>query len=503
MLDAGLSLEDAQQKALGQTMSIPASEWNPETLASFKRGSEATAEGILLKLAYGSDFPYRDGTQFISSIDEIGIVPSLARGGLSNVWGAAVLPYLPQDTADWPFEIGELEPHYRAVLNLTGLAGDSDALSKHFPLFVEPHDKLPTGSLIKDLLADMQRHRDGLIDRSVLFGKSRLAVAKTNRYGFACAACKMCMYGCPYGLIYNSCDTLIELGRNSNFSYRPNVIVKTFHETASGAEIKAYDMAKKENVSFFASRLFVAAGTLSTTRLVLESLEAKDKSVLLKDSQYFLLPLLRYRAPRRFDRDEPTHTLAQAFIEILDDAVSEKSIHLQVYGYNELYREAIRHTLGPLFNLSRPVVSEFLKRFLLLQGYLHSDYSHTIEARLLPPEDAALTGKLLLKVNENPQTRSTMNRLIGKLWSLKGLLRGVPLSPLLKLGPPGRGFHTGGSFPMRLAPREFESDLLGRPYGCERVHIVDASVFPSITASTITLTAMANAHRIAARAAVL
>ena len=503
MLDAGLSLEEASQQALTQTMSTPASEWDQKTLASFKSGSEATAQGILLKLAYGSDFPYRDGDQFITSTDEIGIVPSLARGGLSNVWGAAVLPYLPQDTADWPFEIDELAPHYRDVLNLMGLAGTSDDLIKEFPLFVEPHDNLPTGSQIKALLADLQRGRQSLNKRGVLFGKSRLAVAKANRYGFPCAACRLCMYGCPYGLIYNSSDTLIDLNRDSNFSYRPNLVVKTFKESPHGVEIRAYDIEKKEEASFFAARLFVAAGTLSTTRLVLESLEAQDKSVLLRDSQYFLLPLLRYRAPNRFDRNEPTHTLAQAFIEILDEAVSKKSIHLQVYGYNELYREAIRHSLGPLFNLSRLVVSEFLKRFLLVQGYLHSDYSHTIEARLLPREGDALTGKLSLKVNENQQTRSTMNRLIRKLRSLRGLVRAVPLSPLLKMGPPGRGFHTGGSFPMRLAPQEFESDVLGRPYGCERVHIVDASVFPSITASTITLTAMANAHRIAATAAVL
>src|SRR5207245_10268141 len=104
---------------------------------------------------------------------------------------------------------------------------------------------------------------------------------------------------------------------------------------------------------------------------------------------------------------------------------------------------------------------------------------------------------------KHPQIESTMNTLIRKLHSLRVLVRAVPVSSLLKMGPPGRGFHTGGSFPMRLAPRGFETDLLGRPYGCERVHIVDASVFPSITASTITLTAMANAHRIAATAAVL
>jgi len=33
------------------------------------------------------------------------------------------------------------------------------------------------------------------------------------------------------------------------------------------------------------------------------------------------------------------------------------------------------------------------------------------------------------------------------------------------------------------------------------VHLLDASVFPSIPATTITLTVMANAHRIATQAA--
>jgi choline dehydrogenase-like flavoprotein len=65
------------------------------------------------------------------------------------------------------------------------------------------------------------------------------------------------------------------------------------------------------------------------------------------------------------------------------------------------------------------------------------------------------------------------------------------------VAPAGRGFHSGGSFPMREQPQELESDLLGRPYGLERVHLIDSSTFPTIPSTTITLTVMANAHRIA------
>jgi choline dehydrogenase-like flavoprotein len=64
------------------------------------------------------------------------------------------------------------------------------------------------------------------------------------------------------------------------------------------------------------------------------------------------------------------------------------------------------------------------------------------------------------------------------------------------IGAPGRGFHTGGTFPMCEDPGSFECDVFGRPGGWRRVHAVDATVLPSIPATTITFTVMANAHRI-------
>lgn len=47
------------------------------------------------------------------------------------------------------------------------------------------------------------------------------------------------------------------------------------------------------------------------------------------------------------------------------------------------------------------------------------------------------------------------------------------------------------------------TDRLGRPNGLQRVHVIDASTFPSISATTITLTAIANARRIACEASEL
>jgi choline dehydrogenase-like flavoprotein len=135
---------------------------------------------------------------------------------------------------------------------------------------------------------------------------------------------------------------------------------------------------------------------------------------------------------------------------------------------------------------------------LVAQGYLHSDHSPSIGIRLEPePEE----DRLELTPIANAESRPMIRRVLGKLTRQARRLGAVPLSPLLQVGTPGRGFHSGGSVPMRRAPGPFECDTLGRPNGWQRVHVVDASVFPSVPATTITFTAMANAHRIATAAA--
>jgi hypothetical protein len=49
-----------------------------------------------------------------------------------------------------------------------------------------------------------------------------------------------------------------------------------------------------DTVSFVGSRVYLACGAIATTRILLESMQAYDHAVTLKDSLYFLLPTLQY-----------------------------------------------------------------------------------------------------------------------------------------------------------------------------------------------------------------
>jgi choline dehydrogenase-like flavoprotein len=136
----------------------------------------------------------------------------------------------------------------------------------------------------------------------------------------------------------------------------------------------------------------------------------------------------------------------------------------------------------------------------IAQGYLHSSLSPGISTVLTKPSPSR-PSRLILRATRSPETPSRVRRVMGKLWSARSSLRMIPLAPAMKLGDAGQGYHVGGAFPMRTRPGPFESDVLGRPYGFERVHLVDATTFPTIPASTVTLTVLANAHRIGAAVA--
>jgi len=55
-------------------------------------------------------------------------------GGQTNIWGGTVLPLTREDFAGWPISREELEPHYRAIADSIGIAGQRDRVSEFLQL---------------------------------------------------------------------------------------------------------------------------------------------------------------------------------------------------------------------------------------------------------------------------------------------------------------------------------------------------------------------------------
>jgi len=339
--------------------------------------------------------------------------------------------------------------------------------------------------LLHDRLAE---NRAQLQDAGIHFGQARVAV-KAGPGG--CVYCGLCMYGCPYGFIFNSEQTLSELQRNPNFSYRSNAVVTHLQETVDKASATGYDRTNREPFTLAAQRVYLATGVVATARIVLRSLGIYDRSVWLKDSQYYLFPLLLSRSAGDVQH-EALHTLSQMFLEIFDEAITPRSVHLQVYSYSDLIGQAVRQPFGAAAGVVEWLARALERRMLVVQGYLHSDHSSKIAIRLVKGDP----DRLRLEAELNPEVRPTIRRALRKLRHHGRQFGAWPLSLMLQIAEPGRGFHNGGSFPMRRNPGELETDTLGRLPRWRRIHIVDASVLPDVPATQITFSVMANAHRI-------
>jgi len=496
MLDAGLTLEPERMGLVEKLKGSRPEEWSAADLAAYQAGMNPDVGGVPLKLVYGSDFAYRGAEEHLGvRYDNVGLRPSLAKGGLSTVWGAAMMPYAERDLGEWPLRLAALEPHYAAALQLTGLAACHDPLEELFPLYTSNVTDLRPSRQAQQLLETMGRHRAALASLGIRFGRARVAVqGNLAAAKGGCVYCRLCMYGCPYGYIYSSADTVAQWGNKPEFSYQSGVIVTSAREAGEGVEIAGYDRATRAPLVWRCSRVFLAAGTIATTGILLRSLGAYDQTVWLKDSQYFLMPLLLFRKVRGATR-EWLHALSQAFIEVAVPGCQEPTTHIQIYSNSDLVNQAVAQAFGPLQGPLGFVVRDLHERMLVAQGYLHSQHSSRV-AVCLRQDPASGKERLELRGEPNPAGKARIRKLAYQLCRHARLFGAMPLPVMLKIAEPGRSFHSGGSFPMSAAPQGFQTDLLGRLPGWQRVHAVDATVFPSIPATTITLSAMANAHRI-------
>ena len=496
MLDAGIGMEPDLQRVLATLREQLPAAWNPADVERITRTTEASDRAIPLKAAYGSLFPYRPASAQVSFESHgVDALPSYARGGFSNVWGGTVLPYHARDIAEWPITVEDLAPHYTAVARMMHLSERKDRLAADFRLFTDGSRFLRSSRQADALMRDLEASVDALEGDGWRFGYSRLAVvAGDGNTPAGCVYCGLCLYGCPYGHIYNSNATLDALRARDTFSYRPDVVVTRVAESADGVRIHGASRATGDPVAFDGERVCLAAGTFGTTAILLASLEAYDATIPMLDSQLFLLPTLRYRGAADV-ADERLYSLSQIFVELVKPEISSHTVHVQVYTYNDWYVEAMKRRLGLLYPLVRPWLTTLISRLIVFQGYLPSDLSPRINATL---RRAGGGHTLVVEAGENASSRSAIAQIVDTIGRHRRHVRAMALTPLLEIGAPGRGYHTGGSFPMQSAPSgTFATDRLGRPNGLERVHAVDATVFPSIPAGPITFSVMANAHRIA------
>jgi choline dehydrogenase-like flavoprotein len=332
MLDIGAVLDSERAQTTDNLARQDPSQWDLAHVSRITNPLDSPER----KRHFGSDYPYALGVQ--SGLEEHGTrcLVSQARGGLSTVWGAAVLPTPHSEMGNWPFPATALDPHYEAAGRVLSIAAGRGELEDVFPFYGEPRPAARPTSQANQLLSHCRKNSQSLADAGVRFGPSRLAVEAGS-----CRDCALCLSGCPYGVIWSSVGLLKELQNNPRFTYRPNVRVLSVESSVGTVTIQAVDVLDQKSVVFSGQKVFLACGPLATARIVLTSLKAYEQPFTLAFQPYFLLPAMMHE-PTPAAVTERAMTLAQIFLEMSDPDISPKLVHLQVYTRNEFIADRVR-----------------------------------------------------------------------------------------------------------------------------------------------------------------
>ena len=495
VIDIGVRLDAERQQVVERLASSEPAHWEPSLVERVSAQPVSSgSRGVPEKRSYGSDYPFRNVGQLdglTAAKDATTSLISAAYGGFSNVWGSQLMPFTTSAFDTWPFDASAMRPHYEAVLDEIPYAAEVDDLAESFPL-MHRSDPLPRLSDRSQRVLDAyDRHRSALNARGITMGKARLAFRARD-----CVRCGLCMTGCPYGLIYSAAQTFDALQRSRRVRQYSGLMALEISEEAESASVVAQELATGRTRRFEADRIFVACGAMGTTRLVASSLNLFDVDLPILESQQFVLPMLSLRASAD-PRQEPDFTLNQFNMLVAPDGDSADIAQLHFYTFNPAFIEALPSLLrGDRMEKAQVQV---LRRLSVALGYLPSWRSPRLFVRIRPSSGNQCLPDMHISRDSAPQGRNQMLRsVVARLVTSAPLLDLYPVLPMMRLAAGGKSYHWGGSFPHSAARSTgMTSDRLGRVAPWQRVHIIDASVFPTIPAMTFTLTIMANAHRIA------
>jgi choline dehydrogenase-like flavoprotein len=494
VVDVGGNLEEDRRAIRDSIASTAEAEWPQNYIDTIAYQPVVERRHALPeKRSYGSNYPFRDVGQ-LEGVLAIGAanrsVISGAYGGFSNLWGAQIMPFSAATFERWPISKTEMDPHYRIALNEMTFTADEDDLSAMFPLLTSPPPLPELGERTRKVLHRYEARRARVQSLGITVGRARLAM-RSDR----CSLCGLCMTGCPYGLIYSASHTFDRLRAEGRVEYRKGLLAVNLHESDSTPEVDLLDITSGKVVTMSADRIYVACGGIGSTRLVMGSLGIFDQVVELGESVQVVMPAISRVATSTDPRHERGFTLNQ--FNLVYDASGDGFDLCQIhfYPYNPVFETSLPSFIR--LAVAKPLATALLRRLSVGLGYLPSWASPVVKVKAHPRSRGQLPELVIDRETTSgwPPMLRDMSRALLRAAPALDLW---PLLPMTSVSAAAKSYHFGGSFPHSETRTGLATDRTGRLDKWEHIHLVDASVFPNIPATTFTLTIMANAHRIAA-----
>jgi len=409
-------------------------------------------------------------------------IGSLSSGGLSNVWGCGVAKFSEEDFKNFPFNAIDIESSYKEIAQRIGICGSAnDDLSEYFGLDDYATPPLEADELSNYLLEVYNKNKKKFPEFN--FGRSRVAVLSEDRLNRKkCNYSGNCLWGCKNKSLYSSIYELDELKKYKNFTHLNNLFVNSIADKSNFTEI--FCTQNQNTSSFRAKKLILAAGTISTSRLILKTIK-KINFLRMQSSPtaaFMIWIPKKHLIPRKsaFGLGQVAFNFKSAETNVFGTLLNSNGVPISEYirfmNYNK------RGSIDVLNNL----LSSCLIGNIFLPGNLSS-----VKLSLKNEENLKISG------HYKECTNAIMLNIKKKLrWNF--IKMGAVLLPKsFIVGKPGSDVHYSASLPMKENPTYGESNAYGKVFGLKNVYAVDGSCLTSLPEKSHTLTIMANANRIA------
>lgn len=416
---------------------------------------------------------------------------SLAKGGLSNMWGASVSMLDDRDLADFPISQRDLLASYRSVSRRIGVCGANDDLAashghdEDLLPPVEPRDNL------KLLYARYRANPAPASANGIRIGLGRNAILTKEHNGRnSCIECGLCLYGCGPGAVWSAKYDLETLLRYSNFAYRGNVVVTRLRKTDAGCVVTARTDASRGTINLEAPTVLLACGAIGSAKLVLDALARHDTDVSLLSSPVTSFAMLVPRWWHRGLADDINFALAQLTFRFDEPDLKGGYASGHFFAADTIPAAEFISRMPFSYPLSRRTIRLLQPSLVLGNCYLSSHYSHN-SMRLRS------SGDLEIKGNFSPDLERSVAAVKKRFAKTMRRYGCFVLPGSFRPTRPGEDAHYAGTVPMRTAPALNETTSRGEVEGLPGVYVVDGGALTTIPAKPHTLTIMANADRIA------
>lgn len=419
---------------------------------------------------------------------------SLAAGGLGSGWGLGSCVFSVDELKAARLPVSEMHKAYKIVAERIGIcASDDDARPytwAHIDNVQPPPPLDPAAAQIYKRYIGM---RERMHRRGMRMGRPALALLTGEHDGRPGSTLREMEFYEDDGSAWRPWLVLDQLVAKRNFTYRGGFVVLRFAESSDHVEVTALDIATAKLHNFRCRTLVLAASALGTARIVLRSVNPRQRVPVLCNP-YSYIPML---VPQQLGKAKPSRGISLSQLAFFDDESAESMPDIGmafVYSYRSLMLFRLLRE-APINVRDARLLLQYLMPALLVVG-IHHPESASSEKYAMMEADATSPTRDRLFVSYSLTTEETM-RVRRRNRKYAAAFRALGAWPIKTIEmPAGASIHYAGTLPFGNGePLTLSRD--GRLAGSRRVFVADGSGFTYLPAKGLTLSLMANAYRTA------